>query len=103
MRRFLLSPGLWALVLLSASAWLYVHDLGRVPVYLGLDEAHFAVHGDAIARSGRNLNGDVLPLFISLADPLGDQPTLAWGTTWYRPTVFYLIALTLKVVPLSEV
>ncbi|MGH9385712.1 MAG: ArnT family glycosyltransferase [Vicinamibacterales bacterium] len=84
------------------SALVYLYDLDRSPVYLGLDEAHFAVHAQAIAETGRNLNGDFLPLFVSLADPLGDQPQLAWGESWYHPLLFYLIALALKVLPLSE-
>ena len=35
-------------------------------------------------------------------DPLGDRPTLQWGTTWYHPYGFYLIASSLLVAPISE-
>ena len=87
---------------LLLSGWLYLHDLDRSPVYLSLDEAHFGVQAHAIATTARDLNGDVLPLFVNLADPAGDRPQLAWGNTWYQPLLFYLIALTLKVLPLSE-
>ena len=67
-------------------------DLGRAPVYFGGDEAHFAVVGHSLATTGRNLNGDFLPLFINLADPASDQGALPWGNTWYQPLLFYLVA-----------
>ena len=81
---------------------LYGFRLNEVPAYLGLDEFHFAVHGHSLATTGRDLNGSRLPLFISLEDPLGDRPVLPWGTTWYHPFGFYLIAAALTVIPLSE-
>src|SRR6185295_7944233 len=89
-------------VCLVLSAFLYIYALDRSPVYLGLDEAHFAVHARALADTGRNLNGDPWPLFVNLADPLGDQPTLAWGSSWYQSFLFYVIALSLKVLPFTE-
>ena len=77
-------------------------DLGRTPVYFGGDEAHFAVVGHSIATTGRNLNGDVMPLFFNLADPASDLGPLPWGNTWYQPLLFYIVAATLTVAPLSE-
>ena len=50
--------------------------LGSAPVYLGGDESHFAVGGYAIATSGRDLNGDLLPLFFNLTDP---QDRVQWA------------------------
>jgi 4-amino-4-deoxy-L-arabinose transferase-like glycosyltransferase len=92
-----------ALVLvLAASTAFYVYGLDRAPVYLGGDEAHFAIGGAAIAKTGRNVNGDRLPLFFNLADPLGDPVKMPWGDTWYHPMLFYLIAGVLKVRSLSE-
>ncbi len=88
--------------LLGVGGWLYLHQLDRAPVYLGLDEAHFAVHAHSIATTGRNLNGDLFPLFVNLADPRGDQALLPWGNTWYQPFLFYLIAAALQFLPLSE-
>ncbi len=79
----------------------YLFGLGDAPVYLGGDEAHFAVGGYAIATTGRNLNGDFLPLFFNLTDPQGDPRAMPWGDTWYHPVMFYLVALILKVLPLS--
>lgn len=92
-----------AVVLIAAGVTLlYAHRLADVPAYLNLDEAHFGNHAYSLARTGRDLNGNVLPLFISLEDPLGDRPVLAWGTTWYHPVGFYLIAAVLAVATPSE-
>ena len=87
---------------LTAAFALYSHRLGEVPPYLNLDEAHFGNHAYSLATTGRDLNGNRWPLFISLEDPLGDRPVLAWGTTWYHPVGFYLIATILAVIHPSE-
>lgn len=58
--------------------------------------------GESLAKTGRNLNGDVLPLFINLSDPGTDQGALPWGNTWYQPLLFYLVAAVLTILPLSE-
>jgi 4-amino-4-deoxy-L-arabinose transferase-like glycosyltransferase len=71
-------------------------------VYFGGDEAHFAVVGHAVATTGRNLNGDFLPLFFSLSDPTADLRPMPWGNTWYQPVLFYLVAAALTVAPMSE-
>ena len=86
----------------GAVAVAYLFDLGRTPVYLGGDEAHFAIGAQAIATSGRNLNGDVLPLFFNLVDPAGDPVSMPWGDTWYHPVLFYLIAAFFTFVPIAE-
>jgi 4-amino-4-deoxy-L-arabinose transferase-like glycosyltransferase len=91
-----------AIVCVSAVIGLYTFRLGDTPPYIGLDEAHFGVHAQSLAASARDLNGSLLPLFISLADSAGDQPELPWGTTWYHPLGFYLIASVLTVLPLAE-
>lgn len=87
---------------LAVSAVLYTYRLDRVPAYLTLDEAHFAVHAESIARTGRNLNGQILPPLVSLADPEGEPFNLAWGNTYYLPFGIYLIAGALHALPLSE-
>ena len=84
------------------SAALYTYQLDRVPAFLTLDEAHFSVHAHAIARTGRNLNGDVLPALISLEDPEGEPISVPWGHTYYLPFGMYLIAGALQVLPLNE-
>lgn len=92
-------------LLVGGAAALYFVDLAHSPVYLGGDEAHFGVVALSMARSGRTLVGDPLPLFVDLADPQALAHGLqvdAWGRTWYQPVLFYLIALVLKVLPFSE-
>lgn len=71
-------------------------------MYFGGDEAHFAVVGHSIATTGRNLNGDVMPLFFSLSDPGTDFREMPWGNTWYQPLLFYIVSMVLVVAPLSE-
>jgi 4-amino-4-deoxy-L-arabinose transferase-like glycosyltransferase len=80
----------------------YLYGLDHAPVYLGGDEAHFAVHGHAIAQDGRNLDGMRFPLFVNLWDPLGDQQPLDLKKRWYQPMLFYITALELTVLPLNE-
>ncbi|HUQ87062.1 MAG TPA: glycosyltransferase family 39 protein [Vicinamibacterales bacterium] len=77
---------------------LYLFDLANAPVYFGGDEAHFASVAHSIATTGRNLRGDRFPLFVNLADPLGEPPA-PWGDTYYHPILFYLDALVMLVVP----
>lgn len=81
-------------------AAIYLFDLGNAPVYFGGDEAHFAVEAHALATTGRNLRGDLLPVFVNLADPLG-EPAQEWGDTYYQPLLFYVLAGTMKVLPLT--
>jgi len=79
-------------------AALYLFDLSNAPVYFGGDEAHFAAIGHSIATTGRNLRGDRFPLFVNLADPLG-EPAAPWGDTYYHPILFYLDAAVMSVAP----
>ena len=90
------------LALVALSVALYARQLDRVPAFLTLDEAHFSVHAHAIAGTGRNLNGDVLPMLISLEDPEGEPIAVPWGHTYYLPFGMYLIAAALQVLPLGE-
>ena len=84
---------------LAAAAVLYLWNLGRAPIYLGGDEAHFGVQGYALATTGRDLSGRRFPLFINLSDAAarGDK-----SVRWYQPALFYATALVLKIAPLSE-
>ncbi len=92
--------GLGAILVLAGA--LYTYGLDRVPAFLTLDEAHFSVHAHAIAETGRNLNGQFLPMLISLEDPEGERYELPWGQTYYLPFGMYLIAAALQVLPLDE-
>src|SRR5688572_27865266 len=90
------------LVIAAVATALYTYRLDAVPAYLTLDEAHFAVHAHSIAQTGRNLDGQFLPLLISLEDPQGEPMQLAWGHTHYLPLGMYLIAGALQVLPFDE-
>ena len=85
---------------LALVAGLYLFDLEHTPVYFGGDEAHFAVGAQAIVATGRNVNGDLLPVFFNLADPLSgkQQP---WGDTWYQPLLHYLTAIFVALLPFT--
>lgn len=96
-----LASWLASVLILGLATFICFRDIGHTPIYLGGDEAHFAVHAYSIASTGRDLNGHVMPLFFNLVDPLGDQDTPAIHR-WYQPTLLYLTALTLKVLPLTE-
>jgi 4-amino-4-deoxy-L-arabinose transferase-like glycosyltransferase len=85
---------------LAASTYLVALD--RAPVYIGGDEAYFAVHGHALATTGRDLNGTPMPLLFNLWDPLGDTTVQSRFRAWYQPLLFYLVALTLEVFPFTE-
>lgn len=94
--------GRLALALLAAVlVATYLVDLNHTPVYFGGDEAHFAVIGQSLSSNGATLAGDRWPVFVRLDDPAGPDRALPWGTTWYQPMLFYLVALVLKVLPLS--
>ncbi len=86
----------------AISAGIYGYGLGQVPAFLTLDEAHFSVHAHAIATTGRNLNGQVLPMLIGLSDPEGERLVFPYGETHYLPFGMYLIAGALQVLPLTE-
>jgi 4-amino-4-deoxy-L-arabinose transferase-like glycosyltransferase len=90
------------LAVTAIAAALYTYGLDRVPAFLTLDEAHFSVHAHAIATTGRNLNGQFLPMLIGLGDPTGEPIAVPWGETYYLPFGIYLIAGALQVLPLDE-
>jgi hypothetical protein len=82
-------------------ALIYVVDLGRTPVYFEGDEAHFSTIGYSLATTGANLRGETLPVMVDIGDPLGGPPS-PWGNTYYQPFLFYLLALTFKMLPFTE-
>ncbi len=69
-------------------------------MYFGGDEAHFAVGAHSIVATGRNLNGDFMPVFFNLADPLGGKKQ-PWGDTWYQPLLHYLAAIFVALMPFT--
>ena len=85
-------------VLLLAAA-LYLKDLDKAPVYIGWDEARFALQGYAIATTGHDLNGHAMPLFFHNTDPLVPNNT---SPIWWQPFLIYLTAAVLRVTTISE-
>src|SRR5438034_11792766 len=75
-------------VLLLAS-FFYLRALDDVPVYIGWDEARFALQGHSIATTGRDLNGHQTPLFFHNTDPLISNNS---SRMWWQPVLIYLIA-----------
>ncbi len=79
----------FGLIVIALTSVLYLAELERLPIVLGGDEAQFAVHAESLARSGRDLNGTALPVFVRIADPL--VPNHHSGI-WYQPLLFYALA-----------
>src|SRR5471030_1787069 len=75
---------------------LYAWRVGEAPVYLSPDEAIISVDAHALASTGRDVVGERLPLYFRIQMP-GET---RWG--WFMPAIFYVTALFLRVLPLSE-
>jgi 4-amino-4-deoxy-L-arabinose transferase-like glycosyltransferase len=75
----------------SVAAVLCFWNLGDTPMFVGGDEAYFALHARSIAATGRDIDGRLLPLFFRI--------DLA---TWYQPMLVYLMAAVLRVFSVSE-
>jgi 4-amino-4-deoxy-L-arabinose transferase-like glycosyltransferase len=85
---------LWlaASLLMVITAWLYATRLNEAPIYLAHDEIKFALQAEAIAATGRDINGVFMPLFFA-------EPGFTAGRD---PVSIYLTALFLKVLPFGE-
>src|SRR5882762_8510494 len=94
-RRFV-TPVVTALAIAAATSALYAWRLQDAPIYLSPDEAIISVDAYSLASTGRDVHGRFLPLYFQIQLP---------GETrmgWFTPAIFYLSALFLKVLPLSE-
>jgi len=78
-------------VLATAVALLYLHGLGSPRIYLSVEEALQALQADSLAATGRDLTGQLLPLY----------PSEPWYTAGRDPWVYTAAAL-LRVAPFSE-
>lgn len=87
MKRFVLFGAIGIIV-----ALIYGSRLDVSPIYLTHDEVIYARNAYAIANTGRDLSGQLLPISIPVT-----------GTFWATPANIYLTAAFLKVLPLSEV
>ena len=79
------------LAIVAASAGLYLHRLDFAPPSIQIDEAIIAINAHEIATTGRDLRGELLPLYAQTAEH-----------SWYQPMVIYFTAAMLKVAPISE-
>ena len=86
------TTALIAATIVLAGALLYARALGDVPPYLIHDEAQGALQAHAIATSGRDLSGRLLPLYFT-------EPEFLPGRD---PVMVYVTALGLTVLPFSE-
>lgn len=81
-----------AIVLLLAAALVYLIRLGSAPLYLAPDEVIIANDAFALARTGRTLDGVLMPLYV-FVEVSGN---------WFMPAIYYVSALVLTVLPLAE-
>lgn len=86
-------------VVLALTSVLYASGLDVAPFYIGGDEAHFAGHAHSIAETGRDLNGNRMPMFVRISDPLVPNNSTQ---IWYQPSLFYAMALGFKAFPVTE-
>lgn len=77
-----------AVAILALVSAFYLVALDRLPIVFGSDEAHFAIHAESLARSGRDLNGRALPVFVRITDPMVPNHSTQ---IWYQPMLFYLM------------
>jgi 4-amino-4-deoxy-L-arabinose transferase-like glycosyltransferase len=77
------------LTVVALAGILYFHRLADVPVYVSTDEAKFAVQAHAIATTGRDMRGNLLPIFVLIVDPLLPAEH---SVAWWQPVLFYAMA-----------
>ncbi|HEX6164908.1 MAG TPA: glycosyltransferase family 39 protein [Vicinamibacterales bacterium] len=87
-----LTTALIAAAIVLGGTLLYTRDLDRVPPYLIHDEAQGALQAHAIATTGRDLSGRLLPMYFT-------EPEFPPGRD---PALIYVTALGLKVLPFTE-
>src|SRR5262249_40177472 len=78
----------------AATLLLYAARLGHTPLYLHDAEILFGLQAHAIATTGHDVSGRLLPLYFQM-QPIGEN-------VWFHPVIVYVTALFLTVVRLSE-
>lgn len=81
-----------AAAIVIAGTMLYATSLGHVPAYLIHDEAQGALQAHAIATTGHDLSGRLLPLYFT-------EPEFPPGRD---PALIYVTAIGLKLLPFTE-
>lgn len=87
-----LTTALLAVAIVLGGTLLYTSGLDRVPPYLIHDEAQGALQAQAIATTGRDISGRLLPMYFT-------EPEFPPGRD---PALIYVTALGLKVLPFTE-
>jgi 4-amino-4-deoxy-L-arabinose transferase-like glycosyltransferase len=87
-----LTTPLIAAAIVLAGVLLYARALGHVPPYLIHDEAQGALQAHALATTGRDLSGRLLPLYFT-------EPEFPPGRD---PVMIYVTALGLQWLPFSD-
>jgi hypothetical protein len=93
------SRWLIGVAIVAAAALVYGAGLGRAPLYLGGDESHSAIEAYSIATTLRDHNGNRLPLFFNVENPLPDRHE---EDRWWQPFFIYIQAAALKALPMTE-
>ncbi len=81
-----------ALLVGLSTAAIYATRLAHAPIYLTHDEVNFSLQSIAIAQTGRDLNGRLLPVYFA-------EPEFTAGRD---PLMIYVTALGLTLLPLSD-
>lgn len=76
---------------MAAVAAIYCWRLSDAPIYLSHDEIFFALNARHIAFTGRDLGGNLLPVYVHVV-----------GSYWLTAAVMYLGAIVQRLMPLSE-
>ena len=84
-----------ALLLAVATLALYAWRIGEAPIYPSPDEMLIAVDAHTLSTTGRDGDGTLLPLYFRVHVE-GEK-----REGWFMPVAFYLIALSLRILPLS--
>jgi hypothetical protein len=84
------------LAAIAAAAVIYGWHLDTAPIYLTADEAIISLNAHAIATTGRDTHGTLLPLYFRI------EEFRLKGAIWYQPTIVYAMAAILKFAPLTE-
>lgn len=85
------------------AALLYLPRLGSAPISVAADEVFISLHANSIARTGRDLGGRLLPLYVRydyiVYDNVGRRID---RNGWLPGLIYYAIAVVLKLLPFSE-
>lgn len=92
------------LVLVLATAIVYLPRLGTGPIYLMPDEVVVGVNARTIAETGRDrFHGRLLPLYIEFNRLIvGHNGGREIRVSWLPPGIFYAAAAAVRILPFSE-